>query len=110
MKIKGGSPSARQGQHLFLGPWSHGQMASSLGSLNFGPQADARGAQAVEYNIAFFDKYLCGKNIQLPPVRYYVMGRNTWRNADEWPLPQTEWQRYFLHSHGRANTAGAMAG
>ena len=106
MKEKGGSPAARRGQHLLLGPWSHGQMASSLGDLNFGPQADGRGAQAIEYNIAFFDKYLLGKNIELPSVRYFVMGRNIWRDADDWPLPQTQWQRYFLHSCGRANSAG----
>jgi hypothetical protein len=41
----------------------------------------------------------------MAPVRYFVMGLNRWRNADAWPLPQTEWQRFFLHSKGRSNTA-----
>jgi uncharacterized protein len=106
MKEKGGTDLARRGQHLFLGPWAHGQMAGFLGNMNFGPQGDGHGSQAMEYNIAFFDKYLCGKNVSLPAVRYFVMGRNTWQNADDWPLPQTQWRRYFLHSRGHANTAG----
>jgi putative CocE/NonD family hydrolase len=105
MKEKGGAQLARQGQHLLLGPWAHGQMSGFLGNMNFGPQGDGRGAQAMEYNIAFFDKYLRGKDITLPAVRYFVMGRNTWQNADDWPLPQTKWRRYFLHSRSRANTA-----
>lgn len=43
-------------------------------------------------------------DIDLPAIRYYVMGKNIWRMADTWPLPQTQWQRYFLHSKGHANT------
>jgi uncharacterized protein len=34
-----------------------------------------------------------------------VMGRNRWQTAEDWPLPQTQWQRFFFHSHGNANTA-----
>ena len=33
------------------------------------------------------------------------MGLNRWRNAETWPLPQTTWQRFFLHSRGHAQTA-----
>jgi putative CocE/NonD family hydrolase len=106
MKEMGGSQLARKAQHLLLGPWVHGQMTSTLGEINFGPLADVRGAGVADYNIAFFNKYLRGMDINLPAVRYFVMGRNTWHNADDWPLPQTRWQRYFLHSRGRANSAG----
>jgi putative CocE/NonD family hydrolase len=34
------------------------------------------------------------------------MGANQWRDEDDWPLPGTEYVDYFLHSGGRANTAG----
>jgi putative CocE/NonD family hydrolase len=34
------------------------------------------------------------------------MGVNEWREEDDWPLPGTEYVDYFLHSRGRANTAG----
>ena len=43
--------------------------------------------------------------VNLPSVRYFVMGSNVWRNAETWPLPQTHWQRFFLHSHGSANSS-----
>jgi hypothetical protein len=33
------------------------------------------------------------------------MGRNQWREADRWPLPQTDWQQYYLHSRGSANSS-----
>ena len=33
------------------------------------------------------------------------MGANQWRSAETWPLPETQWQRYFLRSHGQAQTA-----
>ncbi len=47
-----------------------------------------------------------GMEVDLPKVRYFVMGQNIWRDADNWPLTQTNWQRFFLHSQGSANSAG----
>ena len=38
------------------------------------------------------------------------MGANVWRDEDDWPLPGTEYVDYFLHSRGRANTAGGDGG
>jgi putative CocE/NonD family hydrolase len=32
------------------------------------------------------------------------MGSNTWHNAGAWPLPNTGWQRFYLHSRGGANS------
>jgi hypothetical protein len=32
------------------------------------------------------------------------MGANRWRDADEWPLADTDWQTWYLHSGGRANS------
>jgi putative CocE/NonD family hydrolase len=39
----------------------------------------------------------------MPHVQYYLMGRNEWRSADAWPIPGTEFRRYYLHSGGAAN-------
>lgn len=105
MRARGGSPRARQGQHILVGPWMHGKVHDFLGALNFGPFPGIRHAGVSEQNIAFFDKYLRGMDIEIPTVRYFVMGRNRWQTADEWPPPQTQWQRFFFHSRGNANTA-----
>ena len=108
MKDRGGTKLAREGQHILIGPWLH--MGPSLVGdpidINFGSLANIFESNVVKYNLAFFNKYLKGMEVDLPAVRYFVMGRNKWRNADVWPLPQTHWQRFFLHSKGRANTSG----
>ncbi len=33
------------------------------------------------------------------------MGANQWKRSDDWPLGGTVYQKYFLHSNGRANTS-----
>jgi putative CocE/NonD family hydrolase len=58
-----------------------------------------------EHNVNFFNTYLTGMDIDLPHVRYFIMGKNTWKTADAWPIPGAKWQRYFLHSKGKANTS-----
>ena len=107
MKEQGGSREAREGQHVLCGPWAHEtNLTPYAGGLHFGPTASGAAGFAMERHIAFFDKYLKGIDSQyLVPVRYFVMGRNRWKNAETWPLPETVWQRFFLHSGGRANSA-----
>jgi len=108
MREKGNSKEAREGQYLICGPWTHGfHVRAYAGGLHFGAAASPLAAFTNERRIAFFDKYLRGIESPNPnpPVRYFVMGVNRWRNAVTWPLPNTEWQRFFLHSKGRAHTA-----
>jgi hypothetical protein len=107
MRKRGGSQTARNGQHVLMGPWIHGSRLNNLvGGVNFGRYATGAGAFATARHIAFFDKYLKGIDSKfLVPVRYFVMGRKKWKNAETWPLPQTDWQRFYLHSRGHANTA-----
>jgi putative CocE/NonD family hydrolase len=107
MKERGGSALARQSQYLIMGPWLHGGPATgaSVGDMGFGEPSSIQGSQLSRYNLDFFNKYLRGLEVDLPEVRYFVMGSNVWRNAETWPLPQTDWQRYFLHSHGSANSS-----
>ncbi|TJW74666.1 MAG: CocE/NonD family hydrolase, partial [Mesorhizobium sp.] len=40
----------------------------------------------------------------MPRVQYYVMGRNEWRAASEWPPLGVELQHWFLRSGGNAAT------
>ncbi|MBW2060527.1 MAG: CocE/NonD family hydrolase [Deltaproteobacteria bacterium] len=106
MREKGGSKIAREGQYVLCGPWAHGaNLLAFVGGLHFGPVARGVAAFVQERHLAFFDKYLRGIDKDIPLVRYFVMGRDRWQNADTWPLPQTDWQRFYLHSKGRANTA-----
>src|SRR6185437_6653666 len=110
MTTRGGSPEARASQRLLMGPWGHQiNTKSKLGEVDFGQAAliDLRGEQ-----VRWFDRWLKGMSSDAPegqddtgaPVRIFVMGRNEWRDEQEWPLARTEWTRYYLHSDGRANS------
>lgn len=106
MQEQGGSELARESQHVLMGPWIHGaRLLGFWGDIHYGVSAGVPAAQVSEQNIAFFDRYLRGKDIKIPTIRYFVMGMNRWQNADAWPLPDTQWQRFYFHSKGHANTA-----
>jgi len=57
--------------------------------------------------LKWFDYWLKGEEngiTDMPKVQYYTMGLNEWRSADVWPLPETQYTKYYLHSGGRANS------
>ncbi|HCQ02774.1 MAG TPA: hypothetical protein DIT99_19720 [Candidatus Latescibacteria bacterium] len=37
------------------------------------------------------------------PVRIFVMGDNTWRDEQEWPIARAQYTKYYLHSQGNAS-------
>ena len=54
--------------------------------------------------IRWYDYWLKGIDTGImdePPVKYWVMGENKWRYGDDWPLPETKWTKYYLHSWER---------
>jgi len=36
-----------------------------------------------------------------PAVKYWLMGANQWRSASDWPVPETQWTKFYLYSWGR---------
>jgi putative CocE/NonD family hydrolase len=55
----------------------------------------------------WFDHWLKGIQNEvtgMPRLQYYAMGAQEWRMAESWPLNNTEFRNYFLHSEGNANT------
>jgi putative CocE/NonD family hydrolase len=66
----------------------------------------ATGIEAIQ--LRWSDHWLKGIDngiMSEPPIRIFVMGANTWRYENEWPLARTKWTNYYLHSGGKANTA-----
>ena len=86
VKARQGDKDART--HLLLGPWVHGvdnTGKTRSGEREFGPTAVINYDEVV---LRWMDHYLKGMNNGVDrekPVRYFVMGRNQWRDADEWP-------------------------
>ena len=105
MRSKGASDSARAGQRLMVGPWHHSVPFQNLvGAVDFGFQSGAISADIDGAQLRFFDQHLKGMDAPTPLVRIFVMGINQWRDEKEWPIPGTEFRRYYFHSRGRANS------
>jgi putative CocE/NonD family hydrolase len=100
----GGSEAARNGQKLVIAPWIHLPWEQKVGELDFGPEAANK---VDELQVRWFDHWLKGIDNGIdrePPVRVFVMGANRWREAEDWPIPETRFTSYYLHSRGAANT------
>jgi putative CocE/NonD family hydrolase len=104
VKRHGANSGARR-PRLVIGPWTHGfnRDRTLLGS-DYGPQSVLDWDGCV---CRWFDHHLKGLDNGVPkdpPVQVFVMGRNRWHAEEDWPLPQTKWAKYYLHSGGKANT------
>jgi len=109
IKARGGSDAARHGQRLIVGPWFHGPLTGKTGDIDFGPSARSgdREFHIEDLRIRWFDYVLKGLTNGLEnekPVKIFVMGRNAWRDEDDWPLARAKNTRFYLHSEGKANT------
>jgi len=108
MQKRGGTPEAREGQKLVIGPWYHTlPLGNVVGDADYGFLSHAFVADLDGLHIKWFDYWLKGKHngiLEEPPVRIFVMGENTWRNENEWPLARTQYTKYYFHSHGKANS------
>jgi len=96
---------ARTNQRLVIGPWDHlawGRTDSTPAPTlkNIGTVGDS---PINELMLAWYDHFLKGTGNGVtgtPRVDYFLMGANTWKSSPSWPLPQTEWTRYFLSGQG----------
>lgn len=106
-------------QVLLMGPWTHGGWERSYaGDVDFGTQS------LIQYNdlrLAWFDHFLKGMESEVagwPAVRIFVMGGGSgqrtydgridhggvWRDEEDFPLPNTQFTPYYLHSGGGLST------
>jgi putative CocE/NonD family hydrolase len=104
---------------LIVGPWVHSPAMLELthaGEAEFGPEAGRHGPVA-DCWLAWLDCHVCGQDNAADtwaPLRYFVMGLGDghrtqqgrlfhggeWREASQWPLPQTMFTPYYLHGDG----------
>jgi putative CocE/NonD family hydrolase len=108
MKRRGGSALARQHQRLLIGPWSHGSWTGIFPHRSYGLAANGDVMDLVGVQLRWFDHWLKGVDNgvqQEKPVKLFVMGLDQWREEDDWPLPDTHFRSYYLHSGGHANSA-----
>ncbi|MEP7346051.1 MAG: CocE/NonD family hydrolase [Gemmatimonadaceae bacterium] len=88
---------------VVMGPGAHKGIDYVEG--HFGPTArtDVRRLQ-----LRWFDHWLKGIDNGVerePPLDFFIIGDNNWREENEWPLARTQWTKFYLHSGGHAQTA-----
>jgi putative CocE/NonD family hydrolase len=96
-----GSDFARTNQYLIAGPWTHIPWGDRLGDANLG---DAANLDTDGILLRWFNHWLKdeGDFTGEPRIRYFSLGPNAWRRAEEWPA-RSEYQLY-LRSEGKANS------
>jgi putative CocE/NonD family hydrolase len=96
---------ARDHQHVLMGPWAHKDSQNGkVGELDFGQDSVV---DLLALQTKWFDHWLKGvpNGVEAwPPLRIFVMGRNQWRDEQEWPLARTRYTPYYFHSPGPANS------
>jgi uncharacterized protein len=95
------SPASRD-QSLLLGAWGHGGACTTgcviEGAFDLGSEASI---DLPAVWLTWFDRWLRGVESELmPPVRYFAMGANAWRDADAWPPSDATEQVLYLHADG----------
>lgn len=105
--------------HLIMGPWTHGaNTLSYAGDVEFGTDAAIQDFHH-EFHLRWFDRILKGKRGDpMAPVQAFVMGTGDghkdengrlyhggeWREASEWPLPNTQSVPWYFHGDGTLST------
>ncbi|MBC8420650.1 MAG: CocE/NonD family hydrolase [Desulfobacterales bacterium] len=110
IKNTGGSDLARDETRLMIGPWAHAGFLPYVGELDYGLSTSSlllelkRGLTTL--HLQWFDYWLKGIENGITdeaPVKIFIMGKNQWRDEQEWPLARTEYTNYYFHSGGKAN-------
>ena len=104
-----GRAPGRGNQRIAIGPWVHncGNNGANrvTGEVDFGEEVKV---DLMREHVRWFDYWLKGiRNgiTEEPPVNVFVMGRNEWRRAADWPIPGTQYTPYYLASGGNANSS-----
>jgi putative CocE/NonD family hydrolase len=106
LKTDAGTEAARKGQRLFVFIGGHAGWggARKIGDVDFGEKAPF---DMDELTLRWYDWLLKGEANGVEkekPVKIFVMGKNEWREEDDWPLTRAKNTKYYLHSAGTANS------
>lgn len=110
-EMRARSPVPEQ-QALLVGAWGHGAACRTgqaiEGVWEFGPQANL---DLPAIWLAWFDYWLRGVGeLPVPPVRYFAMGANTWRDATAWPPADATQSALYLTAAGGLSETRPDAG
>lgn len=90
-------------QYLLIGPWAHGDTSANFPGRRFSIHSNWEVVDITGLQLAFFDRYLKQQENALSdqaPVNLYIMGEESWRDEQEWPLARTEYTVLYLDAEG----------
>lgn len=101
LRNRAGSELARDNQYLIAGPWVHLPWGDRVGDADLG---DGANLNTDEILLRWFDHWLkdSASFSGEPRIRYFSLGPNDWRSAQEWPSAASF--PLYLHSSGNANS------
>jgi putative CocE/NonD family hydrolase len=108
LRARAGTEEARNGQRLIIGPWDHLNSTGIYPDRRFGMLADAITQDITGEHVKFFDRWLRGNATAeeaAAPVKIFVMGIDQWRDEQDWPLPDTSYEAWYLDGSGQANSS-----
>jgi uncharacterized protein len=91
-------------KQLILGPWDHATIGKQVvAGADFGSEGTL---DVIGENLQWFDRFLkpAKDSGSFSAVRYFLMGDNVWRTAEDWPPPEAISVAFYLHSGGKSNT------
>jgi uncharacterized protein len=105
LKNEAGTEAGRRGQRLtiYVGGHAGGSAEKKVGAVDFG---DRLPFDLEEVTLRWYDNLLKGIGNGVDhekPVKIFVMGKNDWREEDDWPLERAKPTRYYLRSTKPAN-------
>ncbi|MDH3532254.1 MAG: CocE/NonD family hydrolase [Gammaproteobacteria bacterium] len=104
------SRKSRDNQYIIIAPTTHCVYSNSDGSERWvvgERDMGTAGLDFIDIQNRWYDHWL--KDVDngitdMPRVQYFLMGRNEWRSSDVWPLADTNYTKFYLHSGGHANS------
>ena len=110
LKTEGGTDAAKHGQRLvvYVGGHAGGSNNRKVGAVDFGEKLPI---DQDELTLRWYDSIFKGVANGVEhekPVKIFVMGKNEWRDEDDWPLARAKNTKYYLHSANGG--AGGLGG
>src|SRR5260370_2993435 len=89
---------------VYVGGQAGGSDGKKIGAVDFGEKLPFNFNEVV---LSWYDALLKGQTSAASTekqVKIFAMGKNEWREEEDWPLAPVKSTKYYLHSAGAANT------
>jgi putative CocE/NonD family hydrolase len=104
LKKSANGDTARHNQRLLIGVGGHAGGGRKIGEVDFGPRLESDETEIMRRWYDYLLKDIPNGLEREKAVKIFVMGKNEWREEDEWPLARARNTSYYLQSDGKANS------